>query len=334
MTLLRGASRADLVSRPPQLRTLTPEPCDLSTPPAWPPTPPTPHTLPPRHATPRTYTYPHAPHAPHAPRGQGMTSVYALVVATTNGFDDHTPDHHSSSDALARPPPITHTPPTAHPKLSQCINPNPNPNPHQVAPPPTMSRGESPASSADGVPTDSWKVRHIDTSTSAYGALTYPPLRNLARRLPLTPQTPHAPPSTPQAAFSRLPRTPHAPHAPRRLPCTPRPAITTTEMRNTTWSVFSRPPMNSSLTTSDPVMEPALPTHIHRTARPATEPAIMASRASPSKPPMHRHCTEDDLKKWHRVGMPILHDDVTKSQRSRHAHSHAHAHSRTLTHGT
>ena len=70
----------------------------------------TPPTLPPRPRTPPHYprtthalpTHAHPTHAPHAPRGQGMTLVYALVVAITNGSDDHTPDHHSSSDAPAR----------------------------------------------------------------------------------------------------------------------------------------------------------------------------------------------------------------------------------------
>ena len=74
------------------------------TPPAQPPHHPrTAHALPthahPMHAHP---PHTHPTHAPHAPRGQGMTLVYALVVAITNGSDDHTPDHHSSSDALAR----------------------------------------------------------------------------------------------------------------------------------------------------------------------------------------------------------------------------------------
>ena len=141
-----------------------------------------------------------------------------------------------------RAPRPLHTPPTTHPTLSHCIHPDPDPNPHQVAPPPTMSRGESRSSSADGVPTLGRCATYI------YIWCTYLPTSPRS----CTPPSTHTPDTTRPAQLTPSRLLPPPPHAPRST-------ITTTEMRNTTWSVFSRPPMNSSLTTSDPVMEPALP---------------------------------------------------------------------------
>ena len=97
--------------------------------------PRTAHALPthahPMHAHP---PHTHPTHAPHAPRGQGMTLVYALVVAITNGSDDHTPDHHSSSDALAAPLPIQRASTNAarlspHTLTSLTRTPTPTPTP-------------------------------------------------------------------------------------------------------------------------------------------------------------------------------------------------------------
>ena len=167
---MRGASRADwrrdAYHGKPRRWALTPEPGDLATPPAWPPTlclhtastlPPhclhtastthtarTPPAQPPHH--PRTahalpthahpmHAHPphtHPTHAPHAPRGQGMTLVYALVVAITNGSDDHTPDHHSSSDAQHTGPSIGWLQPPAHAPLS------PSPQPARSAQPSSL----------------------------------------------------------------------------------------------------------------------------------------------------------------------------------------------------
>ena len=143
-----------------------------------------------------------------------------------------------------------------------------------------------------------------------------------ARRVPYDAMTPSACTYLPPACLSTLPlhtaslaaltaRPRLTPPPPCRARPTPH-APATTEMRNTTWSVFSRPPMNSSLTTSDPVR---CATHYPRTTQPAIHQA-RHHRLAPSSP-----CTEDDPKKWHRARMPILDDDVTKSPRSRHTPS-------------
>ena len=89
-------------------------------------------------------------HTPHAPNGQRMTLVYVLVVAITNGSDDHTPDHHSSSDAQRASTDTARLskPPNRVPTTLLDPNPNPNPNPdrspkpnaNQVNPP-TSTRG-------------------------------------------------------------------------------------------------------------------------------------------------------------------------------------------------
>ena len=86
------------------------------------------------------------------------------------------------------------------------------------------------------------------------------------------------------AAFTAHP-TPPPPHA-------PRPTITTTEMRNTTWSVFSRPPMNSSLTTSDPAARDARTRHTSHTPRLHALPSIpgqccLVVLTQPPDPPHH-----------------------------------------------
>ena len=64
------------------------------------------------------------------------------------------------------------------------------------------------------------------------------------------------------------------------------------EMRNTTWSVFSRPPMNSSLTTSDPAARDARTRHTSHTPRLHALPSIpsqccLVVLTQPPDPPHH-----------------------------------------------
>jgi hypothetical protein len=201
------------------------------------------------------YTADTAPHAPPPP------TEAAAACAEENQpslLSTDTPDDHTSSTGLSKlhaPPPLT-----PHHTAPHRTTPPTPPHHHHTTPPALPRRVSDEGETRNLNPECSLLQRSAcaDAIPSADEIrLGGPPLDTL--------HTPHA--------LHAL-QAPHSPHARHALHA---------EMRNTTWSVFSRPPMSSSLTTSDPAARDAHATSHTPCAMPARTPA-QPSRVSLCRP--------------------------------------------------
>ena len=166
-----------------------------------------------------------------------------------------TPDDHTSSTGLSKlaasaspcTPHHTRTAPAPHPHHTRTA-----PHPHR-----------QPLVGLEG------RGKKFESRVLSARAEAIPPADEILRGHPAHPPRlaphPSRPPRLLTSALAPLPCT-----APCPAPCTTRTGgqgragcglAPRLEMRNTTWSVFSRLPMNSSLTTSDPTAREALITH-------------------------------------------------------------------------